>query len=487
MDKLRTLLKAVMLRREKSSLLGGKPIVELPDKKETVIHVALSKEESQTYKRLEEGARAQYRIFLNADTIGKNYHLLLVRLLRMRQACCHPHLHLDVDDLAPAIDPKMTDAVKTLPSDVVTRSKSKPGFECPICFDAVQDPSFLYACGHYGCSTCLSHLFTEREASDLRAGLGPVERNRFATCPVCRRAIDLTKTFTYTAFRNHYMPPEEAKEEEKDEGVRKSEKKPKLDYVDLDSDDDGLGRYFRASKEGTESPYDSDVSAEERSTGKRKRHDGSPLTTSKLRQLRAAAVKSDAFRATYFSYLERTWRDSTKVTACVKLIKEIQESGEKTIVFSQWTLFLDLIQTAINKEGLLKTVRYDGSMSAVSRDMAVRQFREKPKVKVMLVGLKAGNAGLNLTVASRVIIMDPFWNPYVEMQAVDRTHRIGQRRNVRVYRILCKDTVEDRIVELQERKKAMVDSALDEKASKHIGRLGLAELRYLLGGGGKGT
>jgi SNF2 family DNA or RNA helicase len=99
----------------------------------------------------------------------------------------------------------------------------------------------------------------------------------------------------------------------------------------------------------------------------------------------------------------------------------------------------------------------------------------------MLVSLRAGNAGLNLTAASRIIICDPFWNPFTEMQAVDRAHRIGQQREVKVHRILVKETIEDRILSLQENKRKLVEAALDEGQSKSLGRLSERELAYLFG------
>ena len=83
--------------------------------------------------------------------------------------------------------------------------------------------------------------------------------------------------------------------------------------------------------------------------------------------------------------------------------------------------------------------------------------------------------------ASRVIILDPFWNPFIEEQAIDRAHRIGQTRPVQVHRMLIQGTVEDRIIALQEKKRALISEALDEKASQNIGRLGVQELAYLFG------
>ena len=93
----------------------------------------------------------------------------------------------------------------------------------------------------------------------------------------------------------------------------------------------------------------------------------------------------------------------------------------------------------------------------------------------------AGNAGLNLTAATNVIILEPFWNPFVEDQAIDRAHRIGQKHPVTVHRVLIAGTVEDRIQELQEKKRRLVNAALDEEGAQSTGRLSVSELRGLFG------
>ena len=118
-------------------------------------------------------------------------------------------------------------------------------------------------------------------------------------------------------------------------------------------------------------------------------------------------------------------------------------------------------------------------MSSIARNDAVIDFSDKKDCKILLVSLKAGNAGLNLTAASQVILFDPFWNPYIEEQAIDRAHRIGQKKTVQVHRVLVPNTVEDRIIALQEKKRAVIEGALDEKASQSIGRLGERELAFL--------
>jgi SNF2 family DNA or RNA helicase len=201
-----------------------------------------------------------------------------------------------------------------------------------------------------------------------------------------------------------------------------------------------------------------------------------------LKQLRTDADKNKEARRRYMHYLRDNWEDSAKVTQVVDLLEEIQETDEKTIIFSQWTGMLDMIECQIKyKLSGLRYCRYTGKMSRNQRDEAVRDFCENPRNTVMLVSLRAGNAGLNLTVASRIIICDPFWNPFIEAQAIDRAHRIGQNREVKVHRVLVKETVEDRILALQENKRKLVEAALDEGQSKSVGRLSERELAYLFG------
>lgn len=202
-----------------------------------------------------------------------------------------------------------------------------------------------------------------------------------------------------------------------------------------------------------------------------------------LKTLRTEAKKNKAEYKRYMKYLRKNWMPSAKVTECCGLLKKIQETGDKTIVFSQFTFLLDLLEIPVKYELQSKYCRYDGSMSRQQRDAAALDFQDPHSpTKVMLVSLKAGNAGLNLTSANHVIIMDPFWNPYIEMQAVDRAHRIGQQKPVQVHRLLVQETVEDRIVALQEQKRQFVDAALDEGESKQLGRLSLQDLTYLFNG-----
>lgn len=195
---------------------------------------------------------------------------------------------------------------------------------------------------------------------------------------------------------------------------------------------------------------------------------------------RQAAQRSAMAMSRYKERLRKEWISSAKIDAIMEILEQIRPTGEKTLIFSLWTSFLDLVEIPVERAKIGYT-RYDGSMTPGGREAAVKSFMERPNVRVMLVSLTAGNAGLNLTAASQVIVTEPFWNPYVEEQAIDRAHRFGQKKSVVVHRLLISGTVEDRIVQLQEQKKMLVDAALSEKGAANISKLNVAELKNLFG------
>jgi superfamily II DNA or RNA helicase len=148
---------------------------------------------------------------------------------------------------------------------------------------------------------------------------------------------------------------------------------------------------------------------------------------------------------------------SSKVEALCEALEDVVADGHKALVFSQWTSFLNCVEPQLETRAIAYT-RLDGS----TRDRAdvVDAFQDPEGPPVLLVSLTAGGTGLNLTAADHVFLLDPWWNPAVEDQAADRAHRIGQDRPVMVYRLVAKDTVEERILELQRRKRQIAEAAL---------------------------
>src|SRR5262245_11442385 len=164
---------------------------------------------------------------------------------------------------------------------------------------------------------------------------------------------------------------------------------------------------------------------------------------------------------------------SAKLDVLRENLEESVAEGHKALVFSQWTSLLDRVEPVL-RAAELPFVRLDGS----TRDRAavVAQFQSESGPPVMLVSLRAGGTGLNLTAADSVFILDPWWNPAVEEQAADRAHRIGQTRPVMVYRLVATGTVEERVLALQARKRALTEAALGAADATAITREELLEL-----------
>ncbi len=164
-----------------------------------------------------------------------------------------------------------------------------------------------------------------------------------------------------------------------------------------------------------------------------------------------------------------------------ELIREVTENAghHKVLVFSQFTQMLQLIREEFDKSGI--TYAYlDGKTSLGRRKEEVSRFQEDETIKAFLISLKAGGVGLNLTVADYVYIVDPWWNPAAEQQAIDRAHRIGQTRKVFAYKMICKDSVEEKILRLQEKKQMLADDLIQED-SGFVKKLSRDDIEFLFG------
>ena len=168
--------------------------------------------------------------------------------------------------------------------------------------------------------------------------------------------------------------------------------------------------------------------------------------------------------------------DSAKLDMLLPQLVELFEEGHKVLVFSQFTSFLSLLREQLDKEGVAYEY-LDGKTR--DRQARVERFQDDPDCKLFLISLKAGGLGLNLTAAEYVYLLDPWWNPAVEAQAIDRAHRIGQKRQVFAYRLIAKDTVEEKVLQLQETKRDLADAIINADNSL-IRNLGKEDLELLL-------
>ena len=163
---------------------------------------------------------------------------------------------------------------------------------------------------------------------------------------------------------------------------------------------------------------------------------------------------------------------STKLESLVEELCMMRKDrpGSKALVFSQFTSMLDLCRWRLVSDPYLQDsglgVRIvHGGMNVQSRDEALKAFKEDTSVRVLLMSLKAGGVALNLTVANEAYLLDPWWNPAAEMQAIDRTHRLGQYRPIRAVRFIAEGTVEERVLQLQEKKRLVFDGTVGRDAA----------------------
>jgi SNF2 family DNA or RNA helicase len=512
MQQFRVLLKAIMLRRMKNSEIDGKPILTLPQKTQMDDFVELSAEDMSSYKEMEKELQTAFTKILRRGTVGRNYACILTMLLRLRQACCHSYLNLEVrNETGKPVEQDVATLAKAMSPSAIERllNMKRDDFECPVCLDAIEDPLLIVPCGHEICSECFTSILETAQGDIIARGEDANEVE--ARCPQCRGEAKSGRTVTVADFNSIHRPQPEPDvlfdssarhlEDSDDEDLPSLEdrfrqrvmEKQKEKEEQVQREQEKMEREEREYERGLRGLDGGDVLAfgpqQGEASFKREQDeaDAEPepaeMSPDVLKSLRSAASRgrSKEARRDYMNYLRSVWVTSAKVSKMMSLVKEIQESGEKTIIFSQWTSMLDLLEVPLRRDLGLRFSRYDGSMNRRERDAAVAEFVDNPDCKVILVSLRAGNSGLNLTAASHVIICDPFWNPYTEMQAVDRAHRIGQQRPVTIHRILVKDTIEDRITDLQERKRNLINAALDEGEAKNLATLSTEELRYLFG------
>lgn len=160
--------------------------------------------------------------------------------------------------------------------------------------------------------------------------------------------------------------------------------------------------------------------------------------------------------------VEKNWVASSKISSLLRELEGLRSSGAKSIVFSQWTAFLDLLQIPLSRHNF-SFARLDGTLNLQQREKVIKEFSEDKSILVLLMSLKAGGVGINLTAASNAFVMDPWWNPAVEEQAVMRIHRIGQTKSVSIKRFIVKGTVEERMEAVQARKQRMISGALTDQ------------------------
>ncbi|XP_057462805.1 helicase-like transcription factor CHR28 [Actinidia eriantha] len=442
--KLQAVLKTIMLRRTKGTLLDGEPIINLPPKTVELKKVDFTSEERDFYCRLEADSRAQFAEYAAAGTVKQNYVNILLMLLRLRQACDHPLLVREYG--SGSVWKSSVDMAKKIPREkqvYLLNCLEASLAICGICNDPPED-AVVTSCGHVFCNQCICEHLTGDDQQ----------------CPTtnCKARLNASSVFSRATLK-----------------CSLSERPGQVDTPDFSGSE--VSDKLELSS-GSPSFNSSKIKAAlEVLQSLSKPRDCTPGTRS-LRPTTDGTTCPENSSDPLLRGLEGDMLNRNSDTFEVSN-NVIKVSGEKAIVFSQWTRMLDLLETCL-KNSSIQYRRLDGTMTVLARDKAVKDFNTLPEVSVMIMSLKAASLGLNMVAACHVLLLDLWWNPTTEDQAIDRAHRIGQTRPVTVLRLTVKDTVEDRILALQQKKREMVASAFgeDESGSRQT-RLTVEDLEYL--------
>ena len=485
---LRRHLRPLLLRRTKGTRdANGEPIVQLPPRTVRTLYVALSEEEQDFYSTLHSRSRAQFEAYVAEGRALTQYSSVLALLLRLRQACDHPFLVLSRSDTTASFS-TVARHLGAGPSN--TRATAILGRVA----SAQATPATASAV--VPCSRPPSTVRTPADSARQMAGGSNVQAAMIdsAGASGTAPAMEIVESATGAEAAGVAEVPEAA-EAVTDEPVavvaeveatpmEPSSAEPKA--VSASQHGDSAAHDAARGREECpiclEPPDDAVVTACAHTYCRECilgciGH-GQSTQCPMCRELVTRESLLTLPRANRFAVdLETQWRSSAKLDALIgELTDTLSEEGSaeaesdagpvadgdvvKSVVFSQWTAMLDLVEVALRSEPRLGYCRLDGGMTSDERQRTLRRFREDPSARILLLSLKAGGVGLNLTTARRVYLLDPWFNPAVEEQAMDRVHRLGQEHPVVVTRFIVRGSVEEKMLQLQERKRATIDATL---------------------------
>ncbi|KAI9480559.1 MAG: SNF2 family N-terminal domain-containing protein [Benjaminiella poitrasii] len=455
-----TVLEPIVLRRTKAMRDSrGDPMVPLPLKTTNVQYLSFSREEQDIYDAIYNDSQIKFSYFCEAGKVGKNYASIFQLLTRLRQICCHPYLALQSKE---ALKEEIKESNgRGISLETLIASKSLEDLSQGTFSSESNNSSYglnvlqnMLALEQRGLSRSSSSLMSQKSTTSMSIDAPDTNTQEQSLpmdneCPICFETVDtmIGMPCMHFACRPCVMDYFQKKEDEGLPGeclicrhgpIAQSEL---LEFVQQK-----LGEEEGSSNQ--------DFSATDHH-----------LVESK---------KSNAIRFE-IQRVVGGFKPSTKMTALLEHLKQNLQENLKTVVFSQFTGFLDLIEEGLNHESI-GFVRLDGTQAQAQREKVLKEFAEPEGVSVLLISLRAGGVGLNLTCANRVIMMDPWWNFAVESQAIDRVHRLGQTKEVIVTRFIMRDTVEERILEIQNRKHVLVNElymSRDENKNRKLDDLQL--------------
>ncbi|KAL1836932.1 hypothetical protein VTJ49DRAFT_4493 [Mycothermus thermophilus] len=520
-----------------------KPAFKVTQRKVVTVETQFSPAEREFYDRLEERADRSLEKMMKGRAV--NYANALVLLLRLRQACNHPRLaetrlEKDRDALEAVVDkPPKAKAAAEDDLDALADAFGSMGIrakQCEMCLSDLTKEEMNK--GLSRCGDCTDSLRKIKSAKAERTKAKKEGRR----VSVVTEEIKIEKMDKKQKSKARKIVIDSDDEEEEMEGswlVPEDEQGPlRLGKAGGEEDENAEGIGEDIASEDSEHPSeeeedgsnldsfivkDEDVSeGEEEGSGSSSSSDSDDdtfVSISKLRVRSEPAAREDSGSDSSEEDSEDESEDdddddddlpvrrrgrrptkrnnsddededadgndiltSAKMRELVSILRR-EASEHKFIVFSQFTSMLDLIEPFLASHiPSLRAVRYDGKMANDAREAALKALRTDPRTRVLLCSLKCGSLGLNLTAATRVVIIEPFWNPFVEEQAIDRVHRLTQTVDVVVYKLTVAGTVEARILELQEKKRKLAEATIEGSAArgkKGQLKLGLQEILEL--------
>ncbi|KAG5915072.1 DNA helicase rad5 [Claviceps africana] len=403
LDVVQTVLEPLVMRRTKDMKTpSGQPLVTLPPKQIDIVEVQLSKPERDIYDYIFSKAKRTLSKNVEAGTVMKAFTTIFAQILRLRQSCCHPVLVRNRDIVADEVEAgAAADAASGLADDMDLETLVAQF--TAVTDDAAKD-NFAYG----------AHALEEiRNEADNE-------------CPLCfdEPMNDQTVTGCWHSAC----------------------KKCLLDFMKHESDRAVVPRCFNCreplnQRDLFEVVKHDDDNDDDDDDGDSAGRDMGAAASSKPRiSLQRLGVN----------------HSSAKVAALMSEIRALRKKHPqmKSVVFSQFTSFLSLIEPALTRANV-HFLRLDGTMAQKARAAVLDRFTDRKGFTVLLLSLRAGGVGLNLTSAGRVFMMDPWWSFAIEAQAIDRVHRLGQEDKVVVKRFIVKESVEERMLRIQDRKKFM--------------------------------
>ncbi|KAK7064368.1 SNF2 family DNA-dependent ATPase [Favolaschia claudopus] len=455
--RLQTIMKCITLRRTKESKTQeGTKILDLPPRRDELRYLKFDEQEQSIYNQFFNESKAEFEDLTDKNEVMKNYVGILQKILRLRQICDHYEL-VEGKSLEQQSDVPVSyeNIVADICRDGINPTRAAAIF-------AILRESATTQCVECGCELCTTPELTT-DALDID-GPPPAKRSRKAkggasssrgptraNSPCTPRPV-LTRCqhlFCLECYRSCICPgwPNVAPDTRRSCSTCQTGLSP-LDAVEVKPEAaSDLGAKKKLHKK------------EKRAKGALNLENFHPST--KVKALLGDLVqfsKANPYSGNYDS-------DSIELQMVDNQGNQLDDGVTKTVVFSQWTSMLDKIEDALEAAGI-RYDRLDGTMKRDDRTRAMDALKYDPGCEVLLVSLKAGGVGLNLTAAQRVYLMDPYWNPAVENQAVDRIHRLGQTRPVTTIKLIIENTIEARLLEVQKKKTALANMTLGQNFSK---------------------